>query len=607
MARIERRRNTRLVKYAGSVKNRNRSVKFKVPGVSRSYPAGPAEAKEYAVPDWFHSTQNVDVSIVVPLYQSQNEIRQQIESWDLSNDNLTKEIIYVDDKCPQKSKDQVIVSWTKRNLEISAPVGKIITHSINSGFGTTCNTGARYASGEYLVFLNADCIITNTGWVKPMIDLLRSDPQIGMVGNLQTKNGYVDSAGSEWVWGDLSFQHIGRSIYNGKCCSKIKIEEMPEDLLVAKEREMVTGCCFAIPKKLFMDLEGFDPVYRIAYWEDSDLCMRLRSNGYKIYYQPLSIIEHKVGHSHAHQYASENRKEFITRWVYSGRLDALVKSKRNIRVQPVKAKKTKTYGCVIVCNEEEFIKASVDSVAPIIDEWCFVVGGNEYAVKAGMCDKSGYPTDNTLQIVKELAKTYGGKVIEPPGRCWKNKIEMRASYAQFLNPGDLVFVLDGDEVYKPDKLERIKQLMMRYGVLHLQYWSFWNNINTIGTGAWRGYPQERVIRWQSGFGYYTNHLFAQNKNKSFAYSNQLWSGQENMFYHYSWVRPIEKIRQKILYYKHQTGGVDTNYVDEIFLKWRETTNDIPYTHPRGSGGWAPFVGIHPDSIQKLINEGKLSF
>lgn len=42
----------------------------------------------------------VDVSIIIPLYKSQDVVREQIQSWDMHNDGLTKEIIYVNDCCP---------------------------------------------------------------------------------------------------------------------------------------------------------------------------------------------------------------------------------------------------------------------------------------------------------------------------------------------------------------------------------------------------------------------------------------------------------------------------------------------------------------------------
>jgi GT2 family glycosyltransferase len=566
--------------------------------------------------EWFTTTEPVDVSIVVPLYRSNEVILRQIRSWDLEDDGLKKEIIYVDDTCPNHSYRVIEPEWLKRKGELKAPVGKIIKNTTNGGFACACNVGANHSNGKYVIFLNADCEVT-TNWIKPMIDLMESDSEIGIVGNMQLKNGKIDSAGSQWSWKKSSFQHIGRHIYHGKEINQFRLEDAPVDLTKYPiEREMVTGCCIAMPKKLIVDLEGFDINYRIGYWEDSDLNMRVRAAGYKVYYQPKSKIYHSLGHAKVggHGFKDHNRKLFRKRWIDTGRLDGLVALSRpggSIHKTIKQNTKGKVVGCVIACNEEEFLEASVDSVSPIVDEWYFVIGGNEYAHRAGMCDARGYPSDNTLEIAKKLASKYGGKVIEPPGRLWLDKVEMRNAYAEHLKPGNWMFMVDGDEVYKKNQLWRVQELMEEYDVLIMQFWLFWNNMNTIGTRKWEQYPQERVVKWKQGYAYRgKNHLHvAANKSGHLAKSvAPTWSGKEKLFYHYSWVRPIDKIRQKLYYYKYQSGNNNDQYVDDIFLAWRDNPETVRgKTHPMGGGDWAEFPAIHPRSIQELINQGRFDF
>lgn len=570
----------------------------------------------HPVPDWFTNDQEVDVSIIVPLFKSAAVIKDQIASWDLEDDGLTKEVIYVDDCCPMSSKIAVVEAWTSRQHELKGPVGKVIAHVTNGGFGSACNTGANYARGKILIFLNADCTVTKN-WVRPMVDLLNSDPEIGMVGNMQVRGqqkDIIDSAGSEWNWKDGSFMHIGKHIHNGHRLSEAyRLDTCPQELLEPAEREMVTGCCFAIDRRLFVDLEGFDTErYRIGYWEDADLCMRLKADGYKIYYQPKSKIWHKVGHSGGGAFVKHNAENFKKRWIDTGRIDPFVKDKRSLPPSADIKKHTrgKVVGCVIACNEQEFLEVSVDSIASMVDDWIFVIGGNEYAHKAGMCDGKGYPLDNTLEIAHSLTKKYGGKVIEPPGRLWKNKVEMRNSYASRLQAGNWMFMLDGDEVYKPNQLWRVAELMQQYDCLIMQFWCFWNDMWTIGTGKWDAYPQERLVRWDHGYHYGgKNHLnVAMADGKLVAHNKRTWRSQERLFYHYSWVRPLEKIRQKQEYYKYQTGRWNDTYVDDVFLRYRDDPGSVQgKTHPYGGGGAAPFLGVHPKGVQKLIDQNKFHF
>jgi len=567
-----------------------------------------------STPSWFAlNNTDVDVSIIVPLYKSRDEIAEQILSWDLS-EKLKIEVIYIDDFCPEKSFENVLATWQLRKNELKSPIGTILRNNKNGGFGFSCNAGVLHAKGKYLLFLNADTKVTKN-WIKPMYELLESNNEIGIVDNLQLKeNDAIDSAGSQWDWNTLSFQHIGRNIYKNKPITRFSIKGAPIDLLEAQERDMVTGCCFMISKALFETVGGFDLKYRIGYWEDSDINMKVKSLNKKIYYQPNSIIYHKVGHSAAGSYGivRNNRDFFQKRWVDTQRIDQYVTYKRNIKT-PLTIKDNvdgKVVGCVIACNEEEFLEASVESIAPLIDRWYFVIGGNQHAYKSGMCDKNGYPTDGTLEIAVKLAAKYNGKVIEPPGRLWHDKVEMRNAYANQLQSGEWMFMLDGDEVYDTNQLWRVTELMNEHEVLIMNFWLFWNNVNTLGTGSWEQYPQERVVKWKSGYGYRgKNHLHVTNSNNNMVCNNvPCYRGKEKLFYHYSWVRPLEKIRQKRDYYKYQSGNNNDSYVDDVFLKWRQNPELVKgLTHPMGGGDFTKFTALHPASIQKLIDDNLLTF
>lgn len=580
-------------------------------------------------PSWFTNNNTCDVSIIVPMYRSKAVIKNQINLWDLEDDGLTKEIIYCDDLCPQQSAQHVLSSWEKRRHSLKGiHVGKIIQSHTNRGYGSNCNLGAKFALGKYLIFLNADVTVL-PNWIRPMYDLIDKNEDIGLVGNLQLKSetgNIIDSLGSEWNWKNQRFEHIGRSILNGeKLTQPISFNEQSLNDMQPEQREMVTGCCFIISKDLFLKIEGYDESYKIGYWEDSDMNMAVQELNKKVYFTPKSRVIHIGGHSKSggHEYLPENKKHFLNRWVKTGFVDSICSTPRpKDRKKPIFQNGIKdmidgeVVGCIIACNEEEFIEASVRSVAPIVDRFIFVIGGNHYAYKAGMCNIKGYPSDNTLEIVKSLAKEFNGEVIEPPSRLWNNKTEMRNAYANKLNPGNWMFMLDGDEVYKTGQLWKVASLMTEYECLRMQYHLFWNNVNTLGIGSWEEYPQERIVKWKHGYHYKNpNHLAVTAANGvEVAQQVPTYNGSDKLFYHYSWVRPLEKIKQKMRYYQIQLanewqriGEVNDNYFDDVFLKWRTNPNSISYTHPRGGGSYCEFGGIHPYEVTKLIDAGKLNF
>jgi GT2 family glycosyltransferase len=309
---------------------------------------------EYPTPSWFTSTEKADVSIIIPMYKSHNVLGDLLASWSFNHD-LKWEIIFVDDHCPNNSKEVVLQQW-QRHHQLRGPVGRIIFNMENKGYGSTCNTGAEHATGDYLIFLNADTKVT-PGWIEPIVNLLRCK-EIGLVGNLQLKeggmwDGYIDSAGSEWNWQQASFDHIGRHSY----CNKILPEPMkpelaPIDVMYDGTREMVTGCCFGVRRDLFRYVGGFNVNYRIGYWEDAELSLFIRELGYKIVFTNKSVIYHKLGHtqSGAHSFAQFNKVYFQNRWVNSGRIDSLVKDKRKIipEVRSILLRRSGANGDVLV-------------------------------------------------------------------------------------------------------------------------------------------------------------------------------------------------------------------------------------------------------------------
>ena len=308
------------------------------------------------VPDWFSSKTDVDVSIIVPLYKSAQVIEKQIREWNLDG-KTTKEIIYIDDNCPNESFLQVIKSWSLRKHELRNSIGRILRNMSNVGYGHSCNIASEYAHGKYLIFLNADTW-SKDNWIDPMISRLESDSTIGIVGNMQLKPAKpyeaIDSAGSEWKWENADFDHIRHSNVkqaNGQC-------------VTPGEREMVTGACFAIPRDLFVMLHGFDPRFKIGRWEDSDLNLRVREKGYKVFYEPQSIIYHTGNHSGAqlHAMTSVNREYFLSKWCTNGRIDKLVNQKRQTpKITSAYIKRTAAAGDVLAAAS---IAAAVKKMHP---------------------------------------------------------------------------------------------------------------------------------------------------------------------------------------------------------------------------------------------------
>jgi GT2 family glycosyltransferase len=60
--------------------------------------------------------------------------------------------------------------------------------------------------------------------------------------------------------------------------------------------EWVSGACMLVRRNAFDAVNGFDARY-FMYWEDADLCRRLRARGHEVRYAPAASAVHQVGHS----------------------------------------------------------------------------------------------------------------------------------------------------------------------------------------------------------------------------------------------------------------------------------------------------------------------
>ena len=60
--------------------------------------------------------------------------------------------------------------------------------------------------------------------------------------------------------------------------------------------QWLSGACMLARREAFEAVKGFDDRY-FLYWEDADLCRRLRARGYHVRYVPGASAIHRVGHS----------------------------------------------------------------------------------------------------------------------------------------------------------------------------------------------------------------------------------------------------------------------------------------------------------------------
>jgi len=180
------------------------------------------------------------------------------------------EVIVVDNASPDGSGSYIAEQF---------PNITTVCSQTNLGFGSGNNLGVEYAQGEYLIFLNPDCYVTE-GWAEAMLAVLETSPEVGMVTPkllLANEPDLINACGNEMHFTGLTL------------CRGARASAELYDTAVAVSA--VSGAAFVIRKELFEELGGFDPLM-FMYMEDTDLSARARQVGYTCVYTPDSIIYH---------------------------------------------------------------------------------------------------------------------------------------------------------------------------------------------------------------------------------------------------------------------------------------------------------------------------
>ncbi len=168
---------------------------------------------------------------------------------------------------------------------------KIIPNS-NRGFSQANNLGAKNAEGEYLLFLNADTLLNSDFTGKFLSGF--ADKKFGAAGlKLYNQDGTFQLSNGL----DVNFSN---EMKNKK--SEVKFRKRNIAFIGQKEKELseitesdwVTGAAMIIRKKIFELCGGFDERF-FLYYEDADLCKRMKDAGYKNYFYPFSDIVHLKG------------------------------------------------------------------------------------------------------------------------------------------------------------------------------------------------------------------------------------------------------------------------------------------------------------------------
>ena len=191
-----------------------------------------------------------DITVVIASFYSSEKMFRCIESID---HNI--KIIIIENSNDYILKDQIISKFN--NVEV-------ILSEQNLGYGCANNLGLSKVKTNYALIINPD-VVLKEGAIKNFFLTIKKIPNFGIIAPVSKNEKY---------------QNFNLGLDN--------------DL---KEVENVKGFAMFFNMKNFKDLEFFDSNF-FLYFEEIDLCKRLRSKNIKIYIDPSIKVDHLGGSSH---------------------------------------------------------------------------------------------------------------------------------------------------------------------------------------------------------------------------------------------------------------------------------------------------------------------
>jgi len=170
------------------------------------------------------------------------------------------------------------------------PTVKIILNKTNGGYAKGYNDALQQIQARYYILLNSDIEVT-PGWIRPVINLLESDPTVAacqpkMLSWYEREKFEYAGAGGGFI------DKYGYPFCRGRLFQSIETDHGHYDD-VAKVF-WATGACLFVRSETYWKLDGLDNRF-FAHMEEIDFCWRANNHGFQIMYCPESVVYHVGG------------------------------------------------------------------------------------------------------------------------------------------------------------------------------------------------------------------------------------------------------------------------------------------------------------------------
>lgn len=249
----------------------------------------------------------IECSVIIVNYKVKHLLLKCIDSVLKNTAKLSIEIIVVDN---EQSKA------VRQELKNRFPNVTYISNR-NKGFGQANNVGARVATGKYLFFLNPDTeIAKNT--IKNLLNGFKNHKKLGIIAPtlLDINNKPYKLQGTTKLGvkeGIVALSFLNKIFPNNPISKKYWLLGKRRNIDISVD--VVPGTAFILQRSLYEEIGGFDEKF-FLYFEEYDLCKRVRELGYKIVITPNAKVKHLWGESTKRAKINTRKIYFASQYYY---------------------------------------------------------------------------------------------------------------------------------------------------------------------------------------------------------------------------------------------------------------------------------------------------
>jgi GT2 family glycosyltransferase len=193
--------------------------------------------------------------------------------------------------------DNASTDGTVEALRTDFPSVRLIEAGSNVGFGKANNIGVAQASGELVLLLNPDTLVS-AATLDTLVAALDSRDEVVIAGpRLVDGHGRAELSFGSMIspLAELRQKLLVRGNDRGIGLASSRVERMTRQ---ARDVDWVSGACLLIRRADYERLGGFDERF-FMYFEDVDLCARARATGRQVIFVPSAEVVHLRGRSAA--------------------------------------------------------------------------------------------------------------------------------------------------------------------------------------------------------------------------------------------------------------------------------------------------------------------